>query len=101
MIAITATPPITQSTIKPGLARKDHKINIMVLYGQAQFIIVIELRRVKFDWSHTRYFKIERAQRASLIWDHMYDFRSKLHNINYKQLYSVNSIKDENARVFT
>ena len=49
MIATTTTPPITQSTIKPDLAREDHKINIMVLYGQAQFKIVIELRGVKFD----------------------------------------------------
>ena len=67
MIATTTTPPITQSTIKPGLARKDHEINIMELYGQAQFIMVVELGGVKFDRNHTRYFKIERAQRASLI----------------------------------
>ena len=33
MIATTTKPPITQSTIKPGLARKDHEITIMVLYG--------------------------------------------------------------------
>ena len=32
MIATTTKPPITQSTIKPGLARKDHEITIMVLY---------------------------------------------------------------------
>ena len=67
MIATTTTPPITQSTIKPGLARKDHEINIMVLYGQAQFIMVIELRGVKFERNHTHYLKIKRAQRASLI----------------------------------
>ena len=82
MIAATTKPPITQSTIKLGLARKDHEINIMELYAQAQFIMVVELRGVKFDRNPTRYFKIERAQRASLIRDHMYDFRSKLHNIN-------------------
>ena len=40
MIAATTTPPITQSTIKPGLARKDHEIYIMVL--------IIELSGVKF-----------------------------------------------------
>ena len=73
MIATTTTPPITQSTIKPDLARKDHEINIMVLDGQAQFRMVIELRGVKFERNHTRYFKIERAQRASLIWDYMYE----------------------------
>ena len=82
MIATTTTPPITQSTIKLGLAKKDHEINIMELYAQAQFIMVVELRGAKFDRNHTRYFKIERAQRASLIRDHMYDFRSKLHKIN-------------------
>ena len=48
MIAATTTPPITQSTIKPGLARKDHEIYTMVLYGQAQFIMIIELSGVKF-----------------------------------------------------
>ena len=32
MIATTTKPPITPSTIKPGFARKDHEITIMVLY---------------------------------------------------------------------
>ena len=70
MIATITTPPITQSTIKPGLARKDHEINIMVLYGHAQFIMVIELRGVKL------------GMKSYPLFHHKYDFRPKLDNMN-------------------
>lgn len=65
-----------------GLARKDHEIYIMVLYGQAQFIMIIELSGVKFGMKSYPLFQNRTSAEREFDLNHKYDFRPKLHDMN-------------------
>ena len=61
---------------------------------KSRFIMVIELSEVV--WHYTRDFKIKRVCSASLIWNHKYDFRPKLHDSKFNCHFITSILKSHN-----
>ena len=52
-------------------------------------------------WNNTRDFKINRACSASLIWNHKYDFRPKLHDTRFNYHFIMSILKLPKCRTWS
>ena len=58
--------------------------------------MVIELSGVQFGLKSYAWFQNKRARSASLIWNHKYDFRPKLHDTKFHYNFITSILKSPN-----